>query len=219
MPKARRCPASFASFIDSTSPDGAATEENAVLRATGKTAAVRRENVLRPFAYRVEGGDDRSMTWMNVEVVEPPAVESLAVKLFPPPYTGWPAEKSDGNLRALVGTRIEIQAKATKPLKSAKLVLEGGGEFPGRLSDDGLRMTFDDPKFIVTASGGYRFELLDREGMSGGGGRPLGNPRRARRSAQRGHRAAVGQSLRHAGGRRAAKDFGEGRFGGPRKSC
>ncbi|MCC6126167.1 MAG: hypothetical protein IT426_14490 [Pirellulales bacterium] len=151
-------------------PDGATTEENAVFRASGVTAALRRENVLRPFAYRVEGGDDHSMAWRNVEVVEPPAVESLAAKLFPPPYTGWPAEKSDGNLRALVGTRIEFQAKATKPLKSAKLLLEGGGEFSGRLSEDGMRMTFADPTLAVTASGGYRLELVDREGLSGGGG-------------------------------------------------
>lgn len=150
------------------SPGAAATEENAVLRASGKTAALKRENVLRPFAYRVEGGDDRSMGWMNVEVVEPPAIESLAVKLFSPAYTGWPVEKSDGNLRALVGTRIEIQAKATKPLQSAKLTLEGGGEFLGRLTSDGLQAAFDDPKLLVKTSGGYRIEFIDSEGMSGG---------------------------------------------------
>jgi hypothetical protein len=151
------------------SPDGSTTAENAVLRPSGPTAALRRENVLRPFAYRVEGGDDRSMAWRSVEVVEPPAVESIAAKLIPPAYTGWLAEKSDGNLRALIGTRIELQARATKPLKSAKLVLENGGEFSGRLSEDGMRMTFDDPNFVVTASGGYRLELVDREGLSGGG--------------------------------------------------
>ncbi len=151
---------------------GTATEENAALRASGAAAVVRRENVLRSFAYRVEGGDDRTMNWMNVEVVEPPAVESLAATLFPPSYTGWPVEKSEGNFRALIGTRIEIQARATKPLGSAKLVLESGAEFPGRLNGDGLRISFDDPKLLVTASGGYRIELFDREGMRGGGDVP-----------------------------------------------
>ena len=159
-------------FYRFDSPGGAATEESAVVRASGSAAIVRRENVLRPFAYRIEGGDDHSMNWMDADVVEPPAVESLAAKLFPPSYTGWLVEKAEGNIRALVGTRIEIEAKATKPLKSATLVLEGGPEFPGRLSDDGLRITFDDPALLVTASGGYRIELIDREGMSGGGDAP-----------------------------------------------
>jgi hypothetical protein len=155
-------------FYRFTSPDGAATEENAVLRTSGKKAAVRRENVLRPFAYRVEGGDDRAMAWKNVDVVDPPAVESIAAKLIPPAYTGWPERKSDGNPRAIAGTRIEIRVKATKPLKSAKLALESGEEFPARLDEAGLRLTFDDPKFVAATSGGYRFELLDREGMKGG---------------------------------------------------
>ena len=151
-----------------SSPDGTATEENAVLRTSGKTAVIRRENVLKPFSYRVEGGDDRSMQPMNVEVVEPPAVETIAAKLFPPVYTGWPMEKSEGNIRALAGTRIEIHAKANKPLASAKLVLESGEEFIGKLSGDGLQMTFDDPELVVSVTDGYRFELHDREGLNGG---------------------------------------------------
>ena len=52
------------------------------------------------------------MPWIPVEVLEPPAVESLAVKLIPPDYTGWPPRAGRRAIRALVGTRVEIAAAA-----------------------------------------------------------------------------------------------------------
>ncbi|MGA2799263.1 MAG: hypothetical protein ABSE63_16910 [Thermoguttaceae bacterium] len=148
--------------------DGALTEEAVLMHQVGKTAVARRENVARPFSYRVEGGDDRSMPWLPVEVVEPPAVESLSIRLIPPSYTGWPPEKAENNIRALAGTRLEIDAKAAKLLQSAVLCLEDGREFPGRLSPDGLRIAFNDAGLVVEKSGSYWFRLTDREGLAGG---------------------------------------------------
>ncbi len=150
----------------------------------------RRENVQQPFSYRVEGGDDRSMPWSDVEVVDPPAVESLSIRLVPPAYTGWPAVESPRHIRALVGTRVEIAGRATKPLRSAELCLEGGRRIPARLGDDGLSFTVGTTaavgtpsspavgaavapppptEFVVEKSGSYWFELTDDEGLQGGG--------------------------------------------------
>jgi hypothetical protein len=151
-----------------TGADGALTDETVLMHQVGKTAVARRENIARPFSYRVEGGDDRSMPWLPVEVVEPPAVESLSIRLIPPTYTGWPAEKAENDIRALAGTRLEIDAKATKPLQTAVLCLEDGREFPGRLSPDGLRIAFNDAALAVEKSGSYWFRLTDREGLTGG---------------------------------------------------
>jgi hypothetical protein len=106
------------------------------------------------------------MAWQNIEVVEPPAVESLSAKIIPPSYTGWPVEKAGGNFRALVGSRLEISVKATKPLASAALALEGGEKYPARITPDGLQAIFEDRKLVVDATRGYRIELVDREGMS-----------------------------------------------------
>jgi hypothetical protein len=152
--------------------DGAALEENSPLRATGVSAVVRRENVLRSFAYRIEGGDDRTMAWQNVDVVEPPAVETISVKIVPPSYTGWPVEKAGGNFRALAGARLEFSVKATKPLASATLALEGGEKFSAHLSPDGLQANLEDRKLVVDATRGYRIELVDREGIAGQGDSP-----------------------------------------------
>src|SRR6185295_10417147 len=49
----------------------------------GKMTA-RKDSVTRPFKFRAEGGDDRSMPWLSLEVVEPPRIESLKITLHPP---------------------------------------------------------------------------------------------------------------------------------------
>jgi len=167
--------------------DGAVVEENERMRfvdalaaARGKNGAAgrtdprrrhgvmvaRRENVTRPFSYRVEGGDDRSMPWIPVEVPDPPAIESLSVTLTPPDYTGWPSEPSEKNVRALVGTRVQITATSTKPLESAFLCMEGGEEIPARLGGPENRSLT--AEFVVGRSGAYWFRLADAEGLLAG---------------------------------------------------
>ncbi|NQT11422.1 MAG: hypothetical protein HQ582_01650 [Planctomycetes bacterium] len=170
--------------------DGAVVEENepmpvvdaamAARRENGETASpidprfrngvmiARRENVIRPFSFRVEGGDDRSMPWIPVDVLEPPALESVSVKLIPPDYTGWPAEQAERNIRALVGTRVEISARSTKPLESALICLEGGDETLARLIEGESGKWDLEAGFVVRQSGAYWFRLTDEEGLSGG---------------------------------------------------
>jgi len=131
----------------------------------------RRENVTRPFEFRIEGGDDQSMPWLPVEVIEPAAVRRLAIELFPPEYTGWPAEKIEagGSLRALVGTRVRMRGEASKPLRSAVLCLQGGREIPAALDPDGLHFQVSPRDMAIEKSGSYWFKLTDLDGLTGGG--------------------------------------------------
>jgi hypothetical protein len=165
-------------------PDGRVAEESKPMQfVDGKIAArredgstdpgrrngvmvARRENVSQPFSYRVEGGDDRSMPWIPVEVLEPPSLESWSTELIPPDYTGWPPEEADKQIRALVGTRVKLSAGSTKPLRSAVLCLEGGVKIEGRLSGQENRRV--DAEFVVERSGAYWFELTGVEGLTGG---------------------------------------------------
>ena len=142
----------------------------------GKMVA-RKESVSQPFSYRAEGGDDRSMGWTELEVVEPPAVETLAIKLHYPAYTGFSPQDSQPHLRAVVGTRVAIQAATTKPLRSATLRTDGGLEIAAGLSR--RRILVHDsgscdadkplgPEFVLDKTGTYWFDLEDREGFHGG---------------------------------------------------
>lgn len=166
-----RLPAEVRIHYRSENPDGTLTHEAEPMRLVRGMMVARRERVMRPFSFRVEGGDDRSMPWQPVDVVEPPAIESLRVKLTPPPYTGWQPEQSDGNIRALVGTRADITAVATKPLSSAMLLLEGGAALAARITEDGNGLSVPAsplPPWTIEKPGSYTFRLIDREGLSGG---------------------------------------------------
>ena len=47
-------------------------------------------------------------------------VQTLAVELFPPAYTGWPAVKSEKQIRSLEGTRVAFEGTSNKPLQTAQ---------------------------------------------------------------------------------------------------
>ena len=146
---------------------GGTVEETEPLRFADGTLTARRENVQRPFAYRIAGGDDHFMPWKKVEVVEPPAVDSVAVRLIPPAYTGWPPQSSERHIRCLAGTQLQISGKATKPLASANLCFEGGRNVPVRLGGDRREFSVES---VAEKSGVYWFELTDRDGFQNGGG-------------------------------------------------
>jgi hypothetical protein len=148
-------------------PDGTTAMESERLRRQGRSAFARRENVTHPFAYRLEGGDDHAQPWIEVTVVEPPALQSLVVRLVPPDYTGWPAYESSKQLRALAGTQAEFRARTTKPLASAGLVFDGR-TLPGQLlAADQFRVPGDaGPPLVLQRSGTYGLSFTDRQGIS-----------------------------------------------------
>lgn len=148
-----------------TGHDGDTVVETDRMVDADGTMIARRENVLRPFSYRVEGGDDRSMPWHDVQVVEPPRIESTVFRLVPPAYTGWPPVTAKRPIRALVGTEVQIVGKTSTPLRSAILCLGGGRRIPAQLSDDGRTFTAE---FTVEKTGHCWFELTDRDGLVGG---------------------------------------------------
>jgi hypothetical protein len=131
----------------------------------------RQESVTRPFEYKAEGGDDTSMPWTPLEVVEPPSVETLSVVLHPPTYTGWPSATADKHFRALKGTHVEIHGVTTKPLQAAALRLENGQEVAAAVVDEGYGFVVpadDKQPFVAEQTGSYSFLLTDREGFQGG---------------------------------------------------
>jgi hypothetical protein len=87
----------------------------------------------RSLAFRAEGGDDDSLPWTVVEVVEPPRLARLQRIVHPPEYVLWPAEAVGANFRALAGSRLEVRAVADRPLRSAVLLTDDGLELPAWL--------------------------------------------------------------------------------------
>ena len=91
------------------------------------SAFVTLKRVAQSMQYRITGGDDFSMPWQTVNVVEPPQIASLQIRLQPPHYTAYASFPSQRHIRALEGSTILLEGEATKPLQSVRVILETGG--------------------------------------------------------------------------------------------
>ncbi len=152
------------------SPDGEVIDESEPLQIVGDQLLARREGVQRSFEYRAVGGDDYTMPWTNLEVVEPPSLRNISVTLHFPTYTGWPPRAVEPSFRALMATRVELQATTTKPLSSAQVQIAETG-VPATISPDGYQLSIartDEPGFVVSATGPYALDLVDRDGFHNG---------------------------------------------------
>ena len=103
------------------------TSSEPLRTADGGEFRGRIESVNQPFKFTVTAGDDRSsIRDVPVKVVAPPTLKSLSVRLIPPEYTGMPAQMLAPGLtqvRALEGTKLELEAVASKPLAEATLLV------------------------------------------------------------------------------------------------
>ncbi len=119
----------------------------------------------RDFSFTVAAGDDETLPWA-VQVVPPPALNSLSVRLTPPAYTGQASQSlAPGNtqVRAVFGTQIELKGVANKPLASATLRAgDGQSKEPIRLEKDGLQLA---TRFTAESTLPFWFELTDTEGF------------------------------------------------------
>jgi hypothetical protein len=149
----------------------ASEEEVEPMRLLGGILVARKENVTRPFWYRAEGGDDQSMGWVHLEVLEPPRLDSLELTLHPPEYSGLPVESSEKSIHALRGTRIELSGRSTKKLRGVNIHQESGEELATQLTADafGFALSHESREpFVVDKSGPYWLVLEDSEGLVGG---------------------------------------------------
>lgn len=92
-------------------------------KLVGDQAIAVKDRVERPFSYRFVGGDDDTMEWIDLEVLDPPIAERFSIQIAPPPYSGLPQGESSGTLRVLAGTSLSLAGKADKPLASAVVAL------------------------------------------------------------------------------------------------
>jgi hypothetical protein len=119
------------------------------------------KEVRRSFSYRLEARGERSPLY-TVSVLDPPRITGLRLTFDYPRYSGIPAtvvDQNDGNIVALVGTKVTIQASSNKKLQGAKLVFEKGGahqmEVEGQRAVDEIKVNKEDS---------YRIELTDSSG-------------------------------------------------------
>jgi hypothetical protein len=138
----------------------------------GEAMVARRENVRQSFSFRAEGGDDRAMRWIHVDVVEPPRAESLEVTVHPPAYTGLTAVVAEPHLDVLEGSRIEVSGAASEPLAAARIIVDGAEAIAAQIGEGTANQASGHfhiaaGKWIATKSGSYELELESLGGIRG----------------------------------------------------
>lgn len=110
-----------------TEVEGRRTVDATPMRRVGDRFVAQRERVDRSFSVRAFGGDDDTMEWRLIEAVDPPAVQEVAVRVTPAPYTGVAPGPADPHLRVLSGTQVHLEGHADKELQTAEIVVDQRG--------------------------------------------------------------------------------------------
>lgn len=130
----------------------------------------RLENLTGGFRYRASGGDDDTMPWQRLDVVEPLEIAELKATVHPPAYAGKPWQASGGIFTALEGSRVAISGRTDQPLAAAQIHREGTKETVDlAVSGDGL--SFSLPAEAAAPwqpkkPGAYILHLTSAEGVA-----------------------------------------------------
>ncbi|TWT42877.1 hypothetical protein [Botrimarina hoheduenensis] len=112
----------YGSAAPEAQPDNQPKSEVRSLQPLADDAVGRLEEVRRSFAFRVVGGDDDSMAWQEVDVLEAPHAIEFKLRTLPPAYSGLASAEVTGPLRVMVGTRLDLAGLASQPLSTATVV-------------------------------------------------------------------------------------------------
>ncbi len=154
----------FVDFADGRSPLGMKLRPEHDTAVSLGTFEVVLANVIQPFKFRVRGGDERT-DWVQVELVEPPAIEDLKLEITYPQYAGGktePLPAGRGPYFVLPGATLSLSGQGNKPLAKAELACEGV-RVPLKISSSNKvtgSLTAEQLK-----TGQYAIELTDTEGL------------------------------------------------------
>ena len=123
-------------------------------------------DVREDLDYRVAVGEESSPTY-RLSVYAPPELVEITVNCVFPDYTGLAdAVQTGGEVRAVVGTRVALSARFSKPLATARLCMAGGDSLEAVALDGGTARF----AFQVVDTTVYRLEVVDLEGYANDGG-------------------------------------------------
>ncbi len=121
----------FESRVEALTPRAEPMRQTSLYDAKGKPREIGTITLTiaqGPIRIRAFGGDGETETF-ELDVIEPPRVEGLNVRLIPPAYSGQPEKalpENVGLIESLVGTQVKITARSSKKLASASLQIKDG---------------------------------------------------------------------------------------------
>ena len=122
-------------------------------------------NVSAGFRVRAIGGDDTT-EWVEVELVEPPAIAELVIEAKLPAYTGVESQElsGPGPFAILKNSHLDIRVAANKPVAEA-FVINGQNKITLSATEKENRFTGRVPAEGALVGGEYEVRLMDIEGV------------------------------------------------------
>lgn len=119
-------------------------------------------SVKSSFKYFAEAEGVESELF-EIVVIDRPIVKTLELEIISPGYSKIPkvAQKDNGNVQALVGSKVDFKITSTKKLNKAKLEFSDSSIINLNVNDDVVA-----GNFIVKKDNNYQIKLLDENGNS-----------------------------------------------------
>ena len=122
-------------------------------------------SVRDPVSYYVSAAGVRSPTY-SLKVVEVPNVDRLQLVYHYPDWTRLPprTQTGDGDISAIAGTRVQLQAHTDRALAAGELVLDAAATpliTRGHDASTTIQVTRDARYYLATRIGGERVRLTD----------------------------------------------------------
>ncbi len=145
-------------------------EERVPMRQVENRMVYHKPRVQQPLEFRATGGDDESMPWHRLRVVDPPQVTGVVFTIRPPKYTGWKPSETPRPSRVLSGSRLLVRGESNVPLRQAFLVLQDKTrrEVPLQLDDSARRFRLapdQEANAVLEKNVAVTLRLVDRQGV------------------------------------------------------
>ncbi len=158
--------------------DGDSQPSTRVMRFAGERVVGRINNIVGKLRYRATGGDDSTMPWHSLDVVEPPQLSGIETRVQPPAYSGLPVTSSAGEIELLLGSQVLLVGACDQPLQRVVLRFEAAAakeveyEQPPAVHISEQRKTYSVPASPATPwrpvlDGKYWIEFTDSRDVFG----------------------------------------------------
>ncbi len=141
-----------------------------LMNLEGEQAVLQLDSLSRSFEFRVAGGDDDTMPWRSVTVVDLPRWRESRRLVVPPTYTRLPSHQSPAAIRAVEGSFVVLSGKTTRAVAQVELITTtDDSHLPIGLKDatgKGIEWRLHDRAWQLRRSGNYRVRITDQAGLT-----------------------------------------------------
>jgi len=123
---------------------------------------LRLSSLKRSLKYFAQAEEINSEVY-NIEVIERPIISTFKLSLTPPRYSDLTPilQKDNGNIKALVGSRVKLKLSSSKVLGNAVVVYSDSTK--RKMSINGK---IAESTFVIKKESHYKIELIDKENNS-----------------------------------------------------